>query len=92
VIQNAAEHGQSMSQHDIIERLARLEARDERRRDDIIALKEEVAKLNATVGEVRDLLQQAKGARWIVGTLLAAGPIIGAMSAKLMPLWPPPGK
>jgi hypothetical protein len=81
-----------MTQHDVIERLARLEARDERRHDDITELKEEVAKLTATVGEIRDLLQQVKGARWIIGALLAAGPVIGAMSAKLMPLWPPPGK
>ncbi len=81
-----------MSQHDMAERLARLEARDERRHDDIVELKEEVAKLTATVGEVRDLLQQAKGARWIIGALLAAGPVIGAVGAKLMPFWPPPGK
>ena len=81
-----------MSQHDVVERLARLEVRDERRHDDITALKEEVARLTATVGEVRDLLQQAKGARWIIGALLAAGPVIGAVSARLMPLWPPPGR
>ena len=81
-----------MTHHDVNERLARLEARDERRHDDITELKEEVAKLTTAVSEVRDLLQQAKGARWIIGALLAAGPVIGAMSAKLMPFLPPPGK
>lgn len=63
-------------------------------RDRLIALEVQVEHLtktldntNAIVTELRDLLLQAKGARWLLCILIAIGSFVAGMVAKYAP-WP----
>lgn len=45
-------------------------------------------KTNEVVTELRDLLLQAKGARWLLGILIAIGGFVAGMAAKYLPFSP----
>ena len=62
-----------MTDNEMRERLTRLETKFE-------ATAKEVEEMSKTVTELRDLLVQAKGARWL---LLAAAGLMGAVSGKI---------
>lgn len=45
-------------------------------------------KTNDVVTELRDLLLQAKGARWLLGILIAIGGFMAGVAAKYFPYLP----
>lgn len=51
-------------------------------------LAETLDKTNAVVTELRDLLLQAKGARWLLGILIAIGGFAAGLAAKYLPFLP----
>lgn len=51
-------------------------------------LAETLDKTNTVVTELRDLLLQAKGARWVIGILIAIGGFMSGMMAKYLPFLP----
>lgn len=53
-------------------------------------LKRTADNTNATVTELRDLLLQAKGARWMIGLTIALGSFIAGLAIKYFPFLPLP--
>ncbi|MBF9234675.1 hypothetical protein [Microvirga alba] len=51
-------------------------------------LSETLAETNTVVRELRDLLLQAKGARWMIGILIAIGGFMAGIAAKYLPFLP----
>jgi len=51
-------------------------------------LAETLDKTNAVVTELRDLLLQAKGARWLLAILIAIGGFMAGIAAKYLPFLP----
>jgi hypothetical protein len=48
-------------------------------------LSEQLVATTAVVTELRDLLLQAKGARWMIGILIALSGFLAGMAAKYVP-------
>jgi hypothetical protein len=63
----------------LIERLTRVEVELKHLGDNLEATRSELAKVNSTATELRDVLQQAKGAKW---SLLAVAGMVGFLSGK----------
>lgn len=51
-------------------------------------LTRQVDEMKDTVTELRDLLLQARGARWMIGILIAVGGFMSGMLAKYLPFLP----
>jgi hypothetical protein len=66
---------------DTRERIAALEVQ-------VKHLAETLDKTNGVVTELRDLLLQARGARWVIGILIAVGGFLSGMLAKYLPFLP----
>ncbi|EIM25765.1 hypothetical protein [Microvirga lotononidis] len=66
---------------DTRERIAALEVQ-------VKHLAETLDKTNDVVTELRDLLLQAKGARWLLGILIAIGGFTAGIAAKYLPFLP----
>jgi hypothetical protein len=66
---------------DTRERIAALEVQ-------VQHLAESLDKTSRVVTELRDLLLQAKGARWVIGILIAIGGFLSGMLAKYLPFSP----
>lgn len=64
----------------LIERLAKVEVELRHLADDLVATRTELSKVNATASELRDVLQQAKGAKWL---FLAMAAFVGFVASKL---------
>lgn len=66
---------------DTRERIAALEVQ-------VRHLSDTLSATQAVVTELRDLLLQARGARWMIGLLIAVGGFLAGMSAKYLPYLP----
>lgn len=66
---------------DTRERIAALEVQ-------VRHLSETLSATQAIVTELRDLLLQARGARWMIGLLIAVGGFLAGMAAKYLPFAP----
>ena len=53
-------------------------------------LKKTVDETSRTVTELRDLLLQAKGARWMIGIMIAIGSFMAGIALKYLPFLPLP--
>ena len=53
-------------------------------------LKRTVDDTSRTVTELRDLLLQAKGARWMIGILIAIGGMLAGVASRYIPFLPLP--
>ena len=53
-------------------------------------MKTTIEQTNETVTELRDLLLQAKGARWVIGIMIAVGSFMAGVALKYFPYLPLP--
>lgn len=53
-------------------------------------MKSTIDATNETVTELRDLLLQAKGARWVIGIMIAIGSFMAGIALRYLPFLPLP--
>ncbi len=46
---------------------------------------EQIEEIDKKVDEIRDVLMQARGAKWAIASMVAVGGVVGGIVAKLIP-------
>lgn len=69
-------------QAEILQRLARLEEKFNGLADDVQDIRKDGHEMRGDLAATREILVQAKGARWLLMTMLAAVPVVGFIMSK----------